>query len=78
MVISDLVTDRQIVEDTSLINPDQWCGCIDGALTKENYIASIKKGGFENVEVLEEKIYIEGYQVDNRRITSLVIKTVKE
>ena len=78
MVISDLVTDRQIAEDTSLINPDQWCGCIDGALTKENYIASIKKGGFENVEVLEEKIYIEGDQVDNRRITSLVIKTVKE
>ena len=68
MVISDLVTDKQIAEDTSLINPDQWCSCIDGALTKENYIASIKKGGFENVEMLEEKIYIEGHQIDNRRL----------
>jgi arsenite methyltransferase len=54
-----------------------WCDCIDGALTKENYIASIKKGGFDIVEVLDEKIYTEGDHVDNRRITSLVIKAVK-
>ena len=76
MVISDLVTDKQI--ETSSIDPEKWCSCIDGALTKQNYIASIKKGGFENVEVLDEKLYTEGDQVDNRRITSLVIKAVKE
>ena len=78
MVISDLVTDKQIAEDPSSIDPEKWCSCIDGALTKDNYIASIKKGGFENVEVLDEKIYTEGDQVDNRRISSLVIKAVKE
>jgi arsenite methyltransferase len=78
MVISDLVTDRQIAENTSLVDPEKWCDCIDGALTKDNYIASIKKGGFENVEVLDEKIYTEGDHVDNRRISSLVIKAVKE
>ena len=77
MVISDLVTDKQI-ENAESIDPDKWCDCIDGALTKENYIASIKKGGFAIVEVLDEKIYTEGDQVDNRRITSLVIKAVKE
>ena len=78
MVISDLVTDKQIADDPSSIDPDKWCNCIDGALTKENYIASIKKGGFDLVEVLEEKHYTEGDQVDNRKITSLVIKAVKE
>jgi arsenite methyltransferase len=78
MVISDLVTDRQIAEDTSSIDPDKWCGCIDGALTKENYIASIREGGFDKIEVLDEKLYTEGDQVDNRKITSLVIKAVKE
>ncbi len=78
MVISDLVTDKQIVDDPSSIDPDKWCSCIDGALSKENYIASIKKGGFGLVEVLEEKRYTEGDQVDNRKITSLVIKAVKE
>jgi arsenite methyltransferase len=77
MVISDLVTDKQIADDISSIDPDKWCSCIDGALTKENYIASIKKGGFDTVEVLDEKIYTEGDQVDNRKITSLVIKAVK-
>lgn len=78
MVISDLVTDRQIAEDTSLIDPDKWCSCIDGALTKENYVASINKGGFDVVEILDEKLYAEGDQVDNRRISSLVIKAVKK
>ncbi len=77
MVISDLVTDKQIAEDISSVDADKWCSCIDGALTKENYIASIKKGGFEKVEVLDEKIYTEGDEVDNRRISSLVIKAVK-
>ncbi|MFY9965961.1 MAG: arsenite methyltransferase [Nitrososphaeraceae archaeon] len=78
MVISDLVTDKQIAEDPSSIDPEKWCSCIDGTLTKDNYIASIKKGGFENVEVLDEKIYTEGDQGDNRRISSLVIKAVKD
>ena len=78
MVISDLVTDRQIAEDASSIDPDKWCSCIDGALTKKNNIESIKKGRFESVEVLDEKLYTEGDHVDNRRITSLVIKAVKK
>ncbi len=69
MVISDLVTYRQIAEDTLSVDPDKWCDCIDGALTKENYIASIKKGGFDDSEGERE--------VDNRKITSLVIKAVK-
>jgi arsenite methyltransferase len=77
MIISDLVTDNQI-EDPSSIDSDKWCSCIDGALTKENYIASIKKGGFDTVEVLDEKTYTEGDHVDNRKITSLVIKAVKQ
>jgi arsenite methyltransferase len=82
MIISDLVTDRQIVEDASMpsssIDPDKWCSCIDGALTKDNYITSIRRAGFDNVEVLDEKLYTEGYQVDNRRITSLVVKAIKK
>ena len=52
--------------------------CIDGALTKENYLGSIRKAGFVNVEVLEEKLYMEGDQVDGRKITSLVIRALKD
>jgi SAM-dependent methyltransferase len=76
MMISDLVTDREVDKDS--VNPEKWCSCIDGALTKENYLDSIRKAGFKNVEILEEKPYIDDQADDKRRkISSLVIKAVK-
>jgi len=86
MVISDLVTDREIGKES--VDPEKWCSCIDGALTKQNYLDSIRKAGFKNIEVLEEKVYIEkeereqqqGDNDKNRRskISSLLIKAVKD
>jgi arsenite methyltransferase len=78
MVISDLVTDKEVQSDS--IDSEKWCSCIDGALTKENYLNSIRKAGFTNIEVLDDKRYVEGGDQDNngRKISSLVIKAVKE
>ena len=75
MVISDLITDVEL--PTNQINSEQWCACIDGALTRENYISSIRQAGFENITVLEERVYMEGRKVNGRKITSLVIKAIK-
>jgi arsenite methyltransferase len=75
MIISDLVTDKEI--DKKSVDPNKWCSCIDGALTKESYLDSIRRAGFSNVEVLEEKLYMDGDGVEGRRITSLMIKAVK-
>ena len=78
MVISDLVTDKEVHRD--FVDSDKWCSCIDGALTKENYLDSIRKAGFENPEILEEKLYIqeESDKVENKRkISSIVVKAVK-
>jgi len=75
MVISDLVTDREADENS--LNVEKWCSCIDGALTKENYIDIIRKVGFTDAEVLDEKPYIEMEHDDGRKITSLVIKAIK-
>lgn len=75
MVISDLVTDREVQPNS--VDPEMWCSCIDGALTKENYIASIRKAGFNDVSVLEEHEYMEREPVKSRKISSLVIKAVK-
>ena len=72
MVISDLVTSKEV--DLESVNSENWCSCIDGALTKENYIGSIRKAGFYNIETLQETPYIEK---DGRKITSIVIKAVK-
>jgi arsenite methyltransferase len=80
MVISDLVTDTEIPPADA--DAERWCGCIDGALTKEHYLDSIRQAGFQNVEVLTEQLYLDddGNQKNGetkKRITSVVIKAVK-
>jgi arsenite methyltransferase len=75
MVISDLITDKEV--PTYSVNSEKWCSCIDGALTKENYLASIEKAGFQHPQILEEKLYQAGDRIDSKKITSIVIKAVK-
>jgi arsenite methyltransferase len=82
MVISDLVTDAEIAPIHA--DAEKWCSCIDGALTKEHYLDSIRQAGFQNVEVLSEQLYTEdeSNQLDGKRrkkkkISSVVIKAVK-
>jgi arsenite methyltransferase len=80
MVISDLVTDTEIAPTDA--DAQMWSSCIDGALTKQHYIDSIRKAGFQNIEVLNEQLYMdeEANQNDGKRrkITSVVIKAVKK
>jgi ubiquinone/menaquinone biosynthesis C-methylase UbiE len=74
MIISDLVTSKEIQVES--VSSERWCSCIDGALTKENYINSIKEAGFQGIEILNEQPYIDGHNLDGRKITSLVIRAV--
>jgi arsenite methyltransferase len=71
MIISDLVTSKEVNGES--INAEDWCSCIDGALTKENYINSIKEVGFQNIRILNEKTYMEPDNKSDRKITSVVI-----
>ena len=75
MVISDLVTSKEV--HGASISAENWCSCIDGALTKENYINSIKKAGFQDVKVLNEKLYMDDDKT-GRKITSVVIGAVTD
>lgn len=75
MVISDLITSKEMRNEEA--TAEQWCACIDGALTKENYLASIKNAGFKDVEVLEERTYMEETE-NGQKITSLTIKAIKK
>lgn len=74
MIISDLVTSKEV--HGASVNAEDWCSCIDGALTKENYINSIKEAGFQNVRILNEKTYMEPDSKNDRKITSVVIGAV--
>ena len=75
MVISDLVTDKEVNGDS--VDSEKWCNCIDGALTKENYLESIRKAGFQNPEILDEKLYTQEESDSNRKISSIIVKAVK-
>lgn len=74
IIISDLVTRKEIHGES--ISTDNWCSCIDGALTRENYINSIKEAGFKDVKILNEQLYMAEDKTDGRKITSLVIGAI--
>jgi len=75
MIISDLITTKEI--NNNNINTDNWCSCIDGALTKENYLQSIKDTGFQNIEILNEKTYMdENHFNDGRKLVNIIVKTI--
>jgi arsenite methyltransferase len=78
MVISDLVSDGKIRPKKS-IDLEKWVGCIEGTLTKDDYIASIRKAGFRNISVLEERPHIESSKevTGGRKIVSMVLRAVK-
>ncbi len=74
IIISDLVTSKEVHGES--VNAENWCSCIDGALTKENYINSIKDAGFKDVKILNEQLYMDEDKTDGRIITSVVIGAV--
>jgi ubiquinone/menaquinone biosynthesis C-methylase UbiE len=81
LIISDVVTSREV--EKTLVNDADWCDCVDGALTKENYLNSIRKSGFTNIEILEERPgnVVEDYdkhsEKKTRNITSITVKAFK-
>ena len=75
MIISDLITTKEISKDN--VNTNNWCSCIDGALTKENYLQSIRDAGFENIEVVNEKTYMDETNFsDGRKIISIIVRAI--
>jgi len=65
MVISDLITDKEV--NFNSIDAERWCRCIDGALTKDNYMKSMREAGFKNIKILDEKSYLELESQEQRR-----------
>ena len=59
VMVSDIVLTRELPEDirNSLA---AYAGCVAGASLKEDYLATIAKAGFENVEIVSEQSYGSG------------------
>lgn len=74
IIISDLVTSKEVHGES--VNAEGWCSCIDGALTKENYVNSIKQAGFRDVMILSEQTYLSEDKTDGRKLTSIIVGAV--
>ncbi len=78
ILISDLVTEGEL-PDKIKRNFDAWAGCIAGALEKRNYIETIRKAGFRDVEIVSQNTYHEP-GLDNAlvgKITSVTVRAYK-
>ena len=56
LMVSDIVLLRQLPESIRK-NVEAYVGCISGAETKDKYIELIRKAGFQEVTIIEEKQY---------------------
>ena len=50
-VISDIVSDEPVPDDLRQ-DPDLWSGCIAGALTESEMLASFERAGFYGIEIV--------------------------
>jgi arsenite methyltransferase len=72
--VSDIVVDGAISSEERN-NAALWAGCISGAIDRKEYMAIIKKAGFNNVEIVSEKNY--DYKLDEAKLSSITISGTK-
>jgi len=78
ILISDIVTEGELPEDIRK-NFEAWAGCIAGALEKKEYLDTIKRAGFRDVNIVSQNTFCEP-GLDDRlagRITSVKVKAHK-
>ncbi len=78
ILISDLVTEGELPEEIKR-SFDAWAECIAGALEKREYLDTIKKAGFRDVEIVAQHTYGEPGMDDRLagKITSIRVKAFK-
>jgi ubiquinone/menaquinone biosynthesis C-methylase UbiE len=58
--VSDVVS-RDNVPEKIRRNMELWTGCIAGAMEQSEYLAKLKKAGFESIDIEPTRIYKEGH-----------------
>lgn len=78
ILVSDLVTEGFIPEEIRG-SFQAWSECVGGAMEKQDYLNTIKKAGFKEVEIIEQHFFTES-DMDERligKITSIQLKAIK-
>ncbi|MBQ27720.1 MAG: hypothetical protein CMH81_06225 [Nitrospiraceae bacterium] len=72
-VISDIVSEC-LVPPTIKVNNQLWGECIAGALTEEEFIASLEEAGFYGIELLQKVVYRD---VEGHRFNAVTVRGYK-
>ncbi len=78
ILVSDIVTEGELPEEIRR-SFQAWSECVAGALEKQEYLDTIKKAGFNDVEIIEQHYFTES-GMDERligKITSIQVKASK-
>ena len=75
ILVSDIVTEGEIPLEIRK-NFEAWAGCIAGAQEKQEYLETIRNAGFNEVEIVSEKVYTEP-NMDERLIGKIISVQVK-
>lgn len=77
IMISDLVTEEELPEEVKK-SFAAWAGCIAGALEKDQYLDTIRRSGFKNVNIVSESTYdIDISRELGGKITSIQVEAFK-
>jgi SAM-dependent methyltransferase len=78
LMISDLVTEGELPDDVRK-SFRAWSECIAGALERNEYLGIIQASGFNNINIITEKVYLED-EMDERlkgKIISVNVSATK-
>jgi len=78
MLISDLVTEGELPPEIKK-SFDAWAGCVAGAMERNEYLNTIKKAGFKDIEIVKEHPFSEVEMNDRLKgkIISVQVKAYK-
>jgi len=77
IMISDLVTEGELSEEIRK-SFDAWACCVAGALEKSEYLETIRKVGFQGVEIVSQSTYsIDISRELSGKVTSVQVKGLK-
>jgi len=77
ILISDIVTEGELPAEVKK-SFDAWAGCVAGALEKSQYLDTIRRAGFKDIEIVSESTYdIDVSKELSGKITSVQVEAYK-
>lgn len=77
ILISDLVTEEELPEEVRK-SFTAWAGCVAGALEKNQFLDTIKRAGFKNIDIVSQYTYDVDISKELKgKITSVTVEAYK-